>query len=215
MKDNLTMITFVLDRSGSMGAARNATIDGFNEFIGGQNKGAGDANVTLIQFDTGDPYEVVFDSRPVKDVPKLTVEKYVLRGGTPLHDALGHAIDSLGGTLAALPEQERPGRVVIVTLTDGLENSSHKYTAACIAQMIKHQREAYNWQFVFLGANQDAILTGERLNIPASSSLTYNATADGIQVAFGFTSSKINRMRAGRSKFVEFDKKDREKALQK
>jgi hypothetical protein len=198
-----------------MGAVRDATVAGFNEFVEGQKKGAGEANVTLIQFDTGDPYEIVFASKPVQEVRKLTIEKYVPRGGTPLHDALGHAIDSLGRLLAALPEQERPGTVVVVAITDGLENSSRKYSAPRLAEMIKHQREIYKWQFVFLGANQDAILTGERLNIPSSSSLTYNATASGIQDAMAFTSSKINRMRAGLSKLVEFDKKDREKALQK
>jgi Mg-chelatase subunit ChlD len=215
VNDNLTMITIVLDRSGSMGAVRNATIAGFNEFIEAQKKGVGDAGVTLIQFDTGNPYEVVFDLKPVEKVPKLTTEQYVPRGGTPLHDALGHAVDSLGGMLASLPEQERPGTVIIVTITDGLENSSRKYSAARVAEMIKHQQETYNWQFVFLGANQDAILTGERLNIPASSSLTYNATPEGIRIAMSSTSSKINWLRAGFSKFIEYDNKDREKAQQK
>lgn len=215
MNDGLTMIEIVLDRSGSMRAVRNATIAGFNEFVEGQKLGFGDARMTLVQFDTEDPFEIVFDSKPVRDVPKLTIEKYVPRGGTPLHDALGYAIDSLGARLSKLPEYERPGKVVIVAMTDGLENSSRNYTAPRIAEMIRHQREAYSWQFVFLGANQDAILTGERLNILAESSLTYDASAAGVQKAMRFTSSKINRMRAGFSKFVEFDKKDRDEAKQK
>jgi Mg-chelatase subunit ChlD len=141
-KENLTQITIVLDRSGSMASVREATISGFNEFVDGQKAVPGEARLTLILFDTKNAYEVVFD-RALRDVPKLTAETYNPRGGTPLHDALGRAISEVGAKLSKMPEQERPGKVVVVTMTDGLENASQTYTAAQIAGMIKHQREAY------------------------------------------------------------------------
>src|SRR5712692_4198298 len=149
MKDDLAQITIVLDRSGSMSAVRDATVSGFNEFMEGQKAVPGDARITLIQFDTQDPYELVFDRKPIKEIPKLTVEMYVPRGGTPLHDALGRAIDDLGAKLSKEAEGERPGKVVMVVMTDGLENSSKEYTAPRLAEMIEHQRETYKWQFVF------------------------------------------------------------------
>ena len=177
-KKNLTQITIVLDRSGSMASVRDATIAGFNEFIEGQKAVPDDANLCLIQFDTENAYEVVFD-RALCDVPKLTAETYNPRGGTPLHDALGRTISELGAKLSKMPEHERPGKVVVVTMTDGLENASENYTAAQIAGLIKHQREAYKWEFLFLGANQDAILTGERLSIPRANSVMFAACAAG------------------------------------
>jgi uncharacterized protein YegL len=196
MKQNLTQITIVLDRSGSMSSVRDATISGFNEFVEGQKKAPGEANLTLIQFDDGNPYEVVFD-KPVADVPKLTVETYVPRGGTPLHDALGRTMVSLGAKLKKMPEAERPEKVVIVTMTDGLENMSREYTAVQVADMIKHQREVYKWEFLFLGANQDAILTGERLNIPRGQTITYAPSAAGTHNTFAATLANVVRYRGG------------------
>jgi len=212
MKDDLTQITMILDRSGSMSAVRDATVSGFNEFIAGQKAVPGEAKISLIQFDTENPYELVFDGNPIQQVPKLTVEMYVPRGGTPLHDALGRAIDDLGGKLAKEAEAERPGKVVLVVMTDGLENSSREYTAPRLAEMIKQQRETYKWEFVFLGANQDAILTGERLNIPQLSSLTYASTPDGVQSAIRSTSASVGAFRRGESAAVSYSEEDRKKA---
>jgi von Willebrand factor type A domain len=190
MKADLTQITIVLDRSGSMSTVRDATILGFNEFVDGQREAPGEANVTLIQFDTENAHEVVFD-QDVKGVPKLAVETYVPRGGTPLHDALGRTITELGSKIGKMSEGDRPGKVVIVTMTDGLENSSREYTASRIAEMIKHQREVYKWEFIFLGANQDAILTGERLNIPSAQSVTYDHTRTGTGKVMASTSANV------------------------
>jgi Mg-chelatase subunit ChlD len=212
MRDDLTQITMILDRSGSMSAVRDATVSGFNEFIAGQKAVPGDARITLIQFDTENPYELVFDRKPIQEVPKLTVEMYVPRGGTPLHDALGRAIDDLGAKLAKEADAERPGKVVMVVMTDGLENSSREYTAPRLAEMIQHQRETYKWQFVFLGANQDAILTGERLNIPSISSLSYAANAGGVQSAIRSTSQSLGKYRRGVQSEVSYSEDDRKKA---
>jgi Mg-chelatase subunit ChlD len=215
VKEDLTQISIVLDRSGSMSDVRDATIAGFNEFVEGQKAVPGDANVTLIQFDTENPYEVVFNSKQVKDVPKLTTDMYVPRGGTPLHDALGRTIDSLGVQLSKLSDVDRPGKVVIVVMTDGLENSSKEYSAPRLADMIKHQREAYKWEFVFLGANQDAILTGERLNIPRASSVTYAAgSVAAMANVFRATTRNLSAFRRGASASMSYSRQDRKEALE-
>jgi Mg-chelatase subunit ChlD len=212
MKENLTQITIILDRSGSMSVVRDATVAGFNEFVNGQKNVPGEAHVSLIQFDTENAYELLFDRKPLAQVPQLTVEMYVPRGGTPLHDAVGRGIDDLGAKLAATPEADRPGKVVFVIMTDGLENSSREYTAPRIAEMIQHQRERYKWEFVFLGANQDAILTGERLNIPMASSVTFAATPAGVRNLTRATSARIAAYRSGAAPSVAYSPEDREKA---
>jgi len=214
MKDSLTQITVVLDRSGSMADIRQATIDSFNEFTEGQKKVPGEANFTLIQFDTQNPWEVLCDSRPIAGAPKLSLETYQPRGGTPLHDAIGLTIDDLGKTLSRMNEADRPVKVVIVILTDGLENASSKYTGARIAEMIKHQTEVYKWQFVFLGANQDAILTGEKLNIPMSNSITFAASATGTANAVSSTSRNLANYRTGATRSLAYSKQDREDAVE-
>jgi len=213
MKDNLSQISVVLDRSGSMESVRQATIDGFNEFIEGQKNVPGDANVTLIQFDTENSWELVFEGKPVKQAPKLTIETYKPRGGTPLHDALGHTIVDLGEKLSKIKEHDRPGKVIIVVMTDGLENSSTKYTSSKLAEMIKHQREVYKWEFVFLGANQDAILTGESLNIPRHSSMSYAANTPATANMMRSTSANIASYRSGQAQNVAYSSLDRTLAM--
>lgn len=216
MNGNLTQISIVLDRSGSMSSVREATVLGFNEFVEGQKSGTGDANVSLVQFDTENPYELLYQARPVKEVPKLTIEDYIPRGGTPLHDAIGRTIDGLGTSLSKAKETERPGKVVIVIITDGLENSSREYSSSRIAEMIKHQREVYKWEFVFLGANQDAILTGEKLNIPATHSANYSGQKTGTVNAFRVTTSNVAMYRStGVSSSLGYSQKQRKQAEEK
>lgn len=154
MKDNFTRIAIVLDRSGSMESVREATIAGFNQFIEEQKKAPGEATVKLVQFD--DQYEQVFD-KPLQDVPQLTQAMFVPRGWTALLDAQGRTIVALGAELAALKEEERPSKVLMMTLTDGHENRSKEFTLERVAALIKEQKEKYRWEFVFLGANQDAV----------------------------------------------------------
>jgi Mg-chelatase subunit ChlD len=214
MKESLTQITIVLDRSGSMSSVRDATVSGFNEFVEGQRKAPGDANITLIQFDTENAYEVVFD-KALRDAPKLTIETYVPRGGTPLHDALGRSITELGAKIGKMAEEDRPGKVIVVVMTDGLENSSHEYTAPKIAEMIKHQREVYKWEFIFLGANQDAILTGEKLNIPAVNAVTYAHAPAGTANALRATTANVASYRiTGQSAHLAYTKQQRDEALE-
>ena len=133
-------ITVVLDRSGSMEAVADDTIGGFNHFVKDQREEAGSACLTLVQFDT--EYEFVHRALPIAEVPRLTRQTFRPRGGTALLDALGRSINETGARLAAMPEAERPGRVVFVVLTDGEENSSREFHAAKVGQMIAHQRAA-------------------------------------------------------------------------
>lgn len=214
MKQDLTEITIVLDRSGSMLAVCDATISGFNEFVEGQKKAPGDANLTLIQFDTENPYEVVFD-RAIAEVPKLTADTYVPRGGTPLHDAIGQTITKLGAKLKRMSEAERPAKVVVAVMTDGMENASREYRAPQIAEMIKHQREVYKWEFLFLGANQDAILTGERLNIPAGNALTYSGAPAGTASAMRGMSANVASFRtSGLADALLYSEEQRKEAME-
>jgi uncharacterized protein YegL len=153
-KPNLTEIIIVLDRSGSMDGIVDDTIGGINTLITEQAKNPGEVKLTLIQFDN--QYEVFVAGRPIKDVPLLNKATYVPRGSTALLDAIGRTINDVGARLSTTKEEERPSLVLFVIQTDGQENASREYTHEKIKQMIAHQKDTYKWQFLFLGADQDA-----------------------------------------------------------
>lgn len=163
MKD-ATHIAVLLDRSGSMESIKAETISGFNFFLNEQKKGGENASLTLVQFDTL-ATEVVHEARPIQSVPELNADMYQPRGGTPLLDALGETIISTGRTLEVIPEANRPDKVVFVIITDGQENSSHKFSKAQVKEMLEHQTNVYKWQFVYLGANQDAFAEAGNMGI--------------------------------------------------
>ena len=192
---DLCDITVVLDRSGSMAAVAADTIGGMNRFLDDQRKAPGAAQLTLVQFDN--EYEPVYRAVPIAAVPPLTGETFVPRGTTALLDAAGRAIAETGARLAATPEPERPGKVVFVIVTDGLENASREYTRERLMGMITHQRDAYSWQFVFLGANQDAIASAAAIGIQGTHSMTYAHTAAGTAAAFAAVSRGTAKARAG------------------
>jgi hypothetical protein len=165
-----------------METVRMDTIGGFNEFLKTQKAAPGEATFTLVQFD--DQYEIVHDGINIKEVPELIAETFVPRGWTALLDAIGRTVNTTGARLAALSEDERPSKVIFLILTDGEENKSTEFTRAKINEMIKHQTEVYQWDFVFLGANQDAIKSGESMGIKAGNSMTYVADSQGTADAF-------------------------------
>lgn len=192
MVDNTkTDITFVLDRSGSMVAIKDETIGGFNRLLEDQRelaaKGNLDTRVTLYQFD--DKHETLYTARPVAEAPDLTPHTFVPRGFTALNDAIGQAIVKTGARLEAMDEDQRPGRVLFVILTDGGENASQEYRGEHLKRMITHQTDTYGWDFTFIGANQDAFLTAAQLGI--GSSLSYGANAAGTVAAFASTSNLL------------------------
>jgi hypothetical protein len=170
-KPNFVEIVVVLDRSGSMETVRTDTIGGFNAFIEEQKKNkVGDVKVSLFQFDN--VYETVYNGKPINEVPALTKDTFVPRGMTALLDAVGRAITDVGARLAQTPEEERPSLVIFVILTDGQENASKEFKIEKVKEMIKHQTESYSWQFVFLGADQDAFQAAQ-MGIGSSNTFNY------------------------------------------
>ncbi len=188
MRSDLTDITLVVDRSGSMSSVRKEAEGGINAFIAEQAKEPGEALLTLVQFDT--QYEFLHHGVPIAEVEEYHL---VPRGMTALLDAVGRAIHEVGERLAKLEEAQRPGLVIFVVMTDGLENSSREFTKQQIHQMIQHQQEKYQWQFTFLGADQNAFAEARAMGIDTAG--TANFSKHKVTDAYSSTTSKISRMR--------------------
>ncbi len=207
MRSDLTDITLVVDRSGSMEAIREDAEGGVNSFMAEQAKEPGEMLVTLVQFDT--EYEFVHRGVPIKQVPKY---RLVPRGCTALLDAVGRAINETGQRLAAMNEAQRPGLVIFVVMTDGLENSSLEFTKAQVKEMIVRQQNTYKWHFTFLGANQDAFAEAGGLGIHAAGAAAF--ARDKVLGAYAGTSAKVARMRrqsrSGETVRDEFTPEERE-----
>ena len=191
MRTDLTDITLVVDRSGSMQAIREDAEGGVNAFIQDQAKEAGEVLLTLVQFDT--EYEFVHQGVRIQQVPAYVL---VPRGATALLDAVGRAINETGGRLSKLEEPARPGLVIFVVMTDGQENSSQEFSKAQVKAMIERQQGQYQWHFTFLGANQDAFEEAAALGIDAAGAANYQP--DRVVAAYQATSAKVKRMRAQR-----------------
>lgn len=209
MKDK-TDITIILDRSGSMQSVKTDTIGGFNSFLEEQQKVSGEASLSLVQFD--DQYETVYTDKDINSAAQLTEATFQPRGMTALYDAIGRTINATGQRLANLPEAERPNKVLFVIMTDGFENSSQEFKAARISEMINHQRNLYKWEFMFIGANQDAVLSAQEMGIPTQAALTYTANAAGTVAAFGSMAEKVALYRqSSNAVALQFNDEDREK----
>jgi uncharacterized protein YegL len=194
MRSDLTEIAFILDRSGSMEPLTNEAVGGFNAFLETQQREPGAAAlISLVLFDN--EYLLVYRSQDIHQVPKLTDQVYQARGTTALRDAIGITIDGLGEKLDKTPEPLRPGKVIVAILTDGLENASQRYNHPMIAKRIKHQREKYGWEFVFLAANQDAVLTGTGLGVHREDCTTFAPTAAGVRHAYTVASDRTLKAR--------------------
>ena len=207
---DLMLIAAVLDRSGSMQSIADDTRGGFDAFIAKEREQPGTTLVTLAQFD--DEYESVYQNMPIDRVPSLTLQP---RGMTALLDAIGRFIMEIGSCLAVLPEQDRPGEVTVVVLTDGHENASKEWTKDAVKQLISQQEDTYGWDFVFLGANIDAVDVGTDLGFSAGKSLTYDTSSAGVGGAFASVSSYTARKRArgdGSARDIAFDDADRRRA---
>lgn len=195
-----THIAFLLDRSGSMEDIRRDVIEGFNRLLREQAAQPGPCTFTLVQFDTDDPHEVVWDMVPIDQVPALTETMFKPRGGTPLIDAMGDLIVHTSEKLRQMPTNERPDKVMVVILTDGLENSSHRYTQQQVFDMITQQRQVHQWEFLFLGADQDAIAEGGRYGISAGNSYRFSSDSRGSRAVFRLTSDELRRFRRSGSR---------------
>lgn len=207
MKANFTRIAVVLDRSGSMEIIQAATVGGFNEFVAEQKKLPGECYLSLARFDS--EYERLY-SLPLAEVPLL--KTLDTRDMTALYDAQGRTITELGQELHALREEDRPEKVIVVTMTDGMENASKEWTAAKVAALVKQQRECYGWEFIYLGANQDAIKVAADMNIPRSNSITYMAQSGNVSSVMASTSNFVRSVRAG-GQGVGYSAEDRAMAV--
>jgi hypothetical protein len=172
MKSKSTEIVIILDRSGSMSRIASDMCGGFDAFLADQRKLDAACTVTLVQFD--DRYETVYAGRPLRDVPPLVL---VPRGSTALYDAIGRTIDGVGARLAHLAPAARPDQVIFVIITDGEENASREYSHARIVEQIAHQRAKYSWEFVFLGAGENAIATATNFGIARANAAVFVASA--------------------------------------
>jgi len=185
-------ITFVLDSSGSMSSIADDTRGGFNTFIQEQQEEDGDATFTLYDFN--DTVEIVAEMRPIEDAPKLTTDNYKPGGKTALHDAITRAVDETRKNIDGLAPTDQPETVVVVVLTDGKENASET-TEDQVRQRVSDAREERDWEFLFIGANQDAALTAEQMGMDANKSLSMAHDGDGVQAAQRSTSRSISRAR--------------------
>jgi uncharacterized protein YegL len=188
MNKNLTEIVLVVDRSGSMYSCQADAECGINSFIKEQKELDGDANFTLVQFDT--EYDFVCEG---VDINKVEDYSLVPRGGTALLDAVGRAMQETGERLNKLDESEKPGLVVFVIVTDGEENSSREFTVDQIKEMIGEQTDKYSWQFTFLGAGLDAFAGGANMGIAAGATAMYDVSKTA--VAYAASSANVGRMR--------------------
>lgn len=194
MKQDYTHITLVLDRSGSMESVKTDTIGSFNSFLKEQKKNPKKCTFTMVQFDN--EYEVLQDFAVLKKVKNLDDKTFVPRGMTALFDAVGRTMNEVGQKLAAMKEEERPERVLFVILTDGEENSSKEFTQSQINDMIKHQTDMYNWNFIFLGANQDAINAANQIGIKSGNAMTFCANSLGITATMESLNASITSYRS-------------------
>ena len=190
-----TDITVILDRSGSMQATRDDAMHGFNALVEDQKTAAGEAWLSLVQFD--DQYETHYTETPMRAVPALTPATYVPRGSTALLDAIGRTIDAIGQRLSARSDRDRPDKVIVVTITDGQENASTHFTGAAISEKIAQQRDIYKWEFIFVGSNQDAIMSAAHMNIPAAHALSFVGSGPGTRAAYRAVADSLAGLRSG------------------
>ena len=188
---DLTHLYFLLDRSGSMQSIKSDTEGGFAAFVEEQRQAPGECRVTLAQFD--DRYEVVYSRRDLADVPPLELQP---RGSTALLDSMGRLITEAGQELAALPEDQRPGTVVVAVMTDGHENASREWDHPAIKSLVEQQSDQWGWQFLYLGADQDAIEVGASIGVRRDQSLTYGRGRT--KEAMANVGGKVKDLRAAR-----------------
>ncbi len=194
---NLTEVVFILDRSGSMGGLEADTIGGYNSMLAKQQEEEGDVVISTVLFD--DQTEVIHDRRPLKDVKPITSNEYYVRGCTALLDAVGGAIHHIGHVQKALPEDQRPDKTIFIITTDGMENSSSHYTYDKVKKMVEKKKEKKGWEFIFLGANIDAIAVADRFGVAANRAVRYECDGVGTALNFNAMSNMISRTRKAAS----------------
>ena len=212
MNKSLTEMVFILDRSGSMSHLETDTIGGYNSLLEKQKKEQGEAVVTTVLFD--DRYELIHDHADIKKVKPLTEREYFARGTTALLDAIGKTINTVGKRHKYAPDSEVPSKTMVVIITDGFENASREFSQTQVKSMIEHQKERYDWEFLFLGANIDAVSTARNYGITPDRAVKYEADSVGTRTNFEAVSQTVSCVREARPIAADW-KKDIEKHLRK
>ena len=189
----MTELVFILDRSGSMSGLERDTIGGFNSMIEKQKKEAGEAVVSTVLFDNESM--VIHDRLPLDKVPRMTEEEYFTRGCTALLDALGGAIHHIGNVHKYARKEDVPEKTMFIITTDGYENASRRYDYEKVRKMIERQKEKYGWEFLFLGANIDAVETARHFGISEDRAVNYHSDSEGTQLNYEVVSEAICAVR--------------------
>ena len=193
MNKQLTELVFILDRSGSMSGLEGDTIGGFNAMIEKQKKEPGEAYVSTVLFDNES--EVLHDRVPLGKIPKMTDRDYTVRGCTALIDAIGGAIHHIANIHKYARPEDVPARTVFVITTDGMENASHRYTSDRVKRMIETEKSEYGWEFLFIGANIDAVETGACFGISRDRVSNYVADREGTELLYNSVSDAVSQLR--------------------
>ena len=193
MKQGLTELVFILDKSGSMGGLETDTIGGYNSMLEKQKAVEGECHLTTVLFDNN--YELLHDRIDIKAVGPITEEEYSVGGSTALLDAIGRSIHKIGNAQKHTADDYRAEKVMFIIITDGEENSSREYSAERIKQMITHQKTRYGWEFIFLGANIDAVTTADRFGIATDRAQNYHADSAGVELNFRVVSEAVASFR--------------------
>ena len=193
MKKNLTELVFILDKSGSMSGLEKDTIGGFNSMLDQQRKVDGECVITTVLFDNR--YELLHDRIGIRAVQPITGKEYFVGGSTALLDAIGRTIHKIDTAQKNTTEDYRAEKVMFVIITDGEENASRHFSSAQIRQMIQHQKERYGWEFIFLGANIDAVETAGRFGIDADRAVDYVPDGEGTELNFRMMSETVATFR--------------------
>ncbi len=197
MRKGLTEVVFILDRSGSMSGLEADTIGGFNSMIAKQQKEEGEAYISTVLFD--DTCEVLYDRVPVNKVEPMNDNQYYVRGCTALLDAIGGAIHHIGNVHKYAREEDRPEKTLFIITTDGMENASRQYSYEKVKEMVERQKEKYGWEFLFLGANIDAIDVAGKFGIDSNRALNYVSDHKGTQLNYEVLSKTVSEFRACKS----------------
>ena len=213
MNNNLTEIVFILDRSGSMAGLEDDTIGGFNAMVEKQKKGEGDVLVSAVLFSDGS--QVLYDRVSLEKIEPMTDHQYQVGGCTALLDAIGGAVHHIANVHKYAREEDRPGKTIFVITTDGMENASRAYSYDEVQRMVKHEQEKYGWEFLFLGANMDAISAARSFGIRADRAVRYKRDSVGTRLNYEVVGETIFRYRGKKeidtdwSALIEADVKKR------
>ena len=199
MRKGLTEIVFILDRSGSMSGLEADTIGGFNSMIEKQKNGDGEAYISTILFD--DQTEVLYDRVSISKVEPMNDTQYFVRGCTALLDAIGEAIHYIGKVHKYARPEDVPEKTLFIITTDGMENASRRYDYKTVKKMVEHQKSKYHWEFIFLGANIDAVEVAGRFGVSASHAVRYECDREGTALNFNVMSKMVSSVRKCSSAF--------------